>query len=104
MNEYSINITSQFREELDEIYYYIYFTLSSPNTAKVLYSKIKKTIFNLNLFPERYPKLLISKYKHRNIRKAIVNNFIIVFEVDNISFEVFILHIFHGSQAYWNKL
>lgn len=46
MNEYSINITSQFREELDEIYYYIYFTLSSPNTAKVLYSKIKKTISN----------------------------------------------------------
>ena len=45
MNEYSINITSQFREELDEIYYYIYFTLSSPNTAKVLYSKIKKTIY-----------------------------------------------------------
>ena len=104
MNKYSVNLTSQFNKELKDIYEYIYYSLSSPQTANKLYFKIKNSILNLKFFPESYPKIIFNNSKEHNLRKMIVNKFVIIFKVQNISNEVFILHIFHGSQNYIDKL
>ena len=104
MNKYSINLTSQFNEELKNIYEYIYYTLSSPQTANKLYFKIKNSILSLESFPDSYPKIIFNNSKEHNFRKLIINKYVIIFKVQNVSNEVFILHIFHGSQNYIDKL
>lgn len=104
MSEYFINISLQFREELERIYFYISYVLSSPHTANKLYFKVKESVLSLNLFPERYSKILITNYSNHNLRKMVVNNYIIIYEVNNVSFQVSILHIFHSSQNYLDRL
>lgn len=100
MIEYSINLTSQFKGEFKKIHNYIFFSLCSPKAATNLYLKIKNSILSLNLFPERYPKISIIKSTKRNLRKIIIGNYIIIYEVDNINYQVFVLHIFHCKQDY----
>ncbi len=105
MNKYKINITEPFYEELDRIYYYICFFLNSPKAAKRLFNKIKEEILTLEYFPERYSRICENeKIKKQNYRKLPINNYIIIYQVDNKFHNVFILHIFHGSQNYFSKL
>ena len=40
----------------------------------------------------------------KNIRKLIVNKFIIIYKVDNINEKVYILHIFSEKKDYYNLL
>ena len=100
MIEYKIKLTNQFIGELDRIYNYIYFSLNSPITATKLYYKIKNSILNLNFYPERFPILNNTK----TLRKLLINNYIIIYKINNKTNDVFILHIFHGNQNYLNKL
>lgn len=105
MNKYKINLTSQFNRELEDIYYYIYFCLYSPRAANRIYNKIKNTILSLDTSPERYSRILnIKQYENMNIRKMPIERYIVIYEVNNNTKEVFILHIFHGSQNYINLL
>ena len=92
MKEYNVNLTNQFLEELEKISY-LY--------KKKLYYDIRNTVSTLSIFPERYMKL---KNDKKNIRKLIVNKFIIIYKVDNINEKVYILHIFSEKQDYYNLL
>lgn len=105
MIKYSIIHTPQFKREARNIYQYFCFSLHSPQTGQKLFKKISNIIFHLDLFPERYSKVFIpNKLQNRNLRKIPINNYIIIYEVDNYNHNVFILHIFHGKQNYLDKL
>lgn len=105
MIKYTIIHMPQFRKELDSVEYYLSHILYSPLAADHLLNKITNLISKLDLFPERYSRVFIpNKFQNRNLRKIPIDNYIIIYEVDNYSHEVFILHIFHGSQNYFNKL
>ncbi|OKZ64952.1 MAG: hypothetical protein BHW02_05365 [Clostridium sp. 28_12] len=98
MKEYNVNLTNQFLEELEKI---LYFFPNSYLYKKKLYYDIRNTVSTLSIFPERYMKL---KNDKKNIRKLIVNKFIIIYKVDNINEKVYILHIFSEKQDYYNLL
>lgn len=100
MNKYKIVMSENFDKELENIYYYIKYILLEPNIAKKLYNKILNKIFSLEYFPEGYPKLFPNI---QNIRKLFVNNYLIVYYVDNQKRFVNILHIYHSKQNYLNK-
>ena len=72
MKEYNVNLTNQFLEELEKI---LYFFPNSYLYKKKLYYDIRNTVSTLSIFPERYMKL---KNEKKNIRKLIVNKFIII--------------------------
>lgn len=81
MNKYKVNLTSQFIEELDKI---LYFSLYSQKTVKKLYDKIKNSVLNLDFSPERYFRISnMKKYKKLNIRRLPIDNYIIIYEVNN---------------------
>jgi len=79
--KYSINITPTFQKELDEIYNYMVFNLKALNIANKFNKKVKKSIFSLKYFPERFSKILISN--KNNLRKLIVDNYIIIYEINS---------------------
>jgi len=92
---YNVVWSSEFLEELDYIYSYIFFNLKEPITAQNSLNTIISKISSLSFFPERYPKINNSKYF--NIRKLRINNFICIYQVDNFTKQVYVLHIFHRS-------
>lgn len=105
MDDYIIHLSSQFERELEEIYRYIYYHLYSPQAADNFNTKVKLFISHLDLFPERYSKISVSKKsRYYNLRKMPVGNYIIIYEVNTHSHEIFIMHIFNGKQDYLNKL
>lgn len=97
---YKIITTSNFETEFLKIYNYIRLNLKEPLIANKFYSKIFSSITSLNYFLERYPKFSYFKNHNSNIRKLIVDKYVIIYQVNNNSNEVFILHIFHCSQNY----
>lgn len=85
MNKYQIITTKKFEEELENIYYYFLYFLKELKLANLFYSKIINCIFSLEYFPKRYH--IISNflnYKNRDIRKLIIKNHIIIYEVDDM--------------------
>ena len=80
-NKYEIIQTHSFEQELDFIYNYIRFNLKEPTTAIRLYDNVIFKILSLQYFPERCPK--IPTYKNNNIRKLLINNYIIIYEVNS---------------------
>ena len=66
--------------------------------------KIRNKILSLQYLPERYSRIFKSKFKNRNLRKLLINNFVIIYEVRNDTYQIFILHIFNKYQNYLNKL
>lgn len=105
MNNYFINTTPTFEEELQNIVSYIYFYLKEPRISIKLYKKIINKIFSLDILPERYPKI---HYKLTNnnltLRKLSIDNFVVIYEVNDLTHQIFILHIFHCNQNYLNLL
>lgn len=104
INEYTIKPTPSFEIELENAYRYIAYKLKEPITAKRFYNKVIKEIYSLQYFPERYVKINNYKDKNRNLRKILIDKYVIIYEVNKIYMEVSILHIFHGTQNYLNKL
>ena len=98
MKEYNVNVTHQFLEELDEI---LYFFPNSNLLKRKMYYEIKNIVSALSIFPERYIK--IQNFRD-NIRKLTINKFVIIYKVDNVKNQVYILHIFSEKQDYYNLI
>lgn len=104
-NKYKIIWSQNFKLEQKKIYNYTFFNLNEPLVVKELQSKIITSLYSLQTFPERYPKVEhYSSQKKLNIRKLLIENYVVLYEVDNDLRQVIILHIFHGTQNYFNLL
>lgn len=103
-SKYTIYPTRTFKMELKNILYYIKYKLKEPILAKKIYLTILNIISSLTFMPERFMKLSTKLNKSNNLRRLIVNNYIIIFEVKTNTHQVFILHIFHSSEDYITKL
>lgn len=105
MNKFTVNLTSDFENELDVIYFKLLFANHSTMSAKQFFYKVRKSVLELNEFSERYSRLSnYGKARELNIRRLLIENYIIIYRVDNERQQVFILHIFHSSQNYLDKL
>lgn len=62
-NKYKIVWSQNFKLELKKLYNYTFFNLNEPLIAKQLQSKIIASLYSLQTFPERYPKLQIIHLK-----------------------------------------
>jgi len=83
-NNYIINTTEEFEGEYHNILNYIVSSLKEPKTAQELDAKIKRKISSLNFFPERCQIVSPTKFKDENIRRLIINDYIVVYKVDKL--------------------
>lgn len=81
MRKYNIIWSPNFKRELESIYNYICNKLNAKIIADNLYNQIINQIYSLKYYPERYQKLNI---KDENIRRLIVNNYIIIYKINGI--------------------
>lgn len=104
INRYTILPTASFKKELNEIVYYLKNKLKEPKIAKRFYKNVIKNMNSLSFMPERYKRIEEVYNRKKNLRRMLVNNYVIIYEVKKDTSQVFILHIFHGSQNYLEKI
>lgn len=102
INEYKTIVTKTFSDELENIIYYIKEILKEPSIAKNVYRKITKAIYKLSYFPTK--NSILKSPENEDLFISKLNNYIIIYLIDFNQNEVFILHIFHTTQDYFNKL
>lgn len=84
--KYKIIWSKMFKLELKKIYNYILLNFNEPLIAQNFYSNIITSLYSLTAFPERYPNIIYYQNRKKlNIRKLFVENYIIIYEVNNDS-------------------
>jgi len=81
MEKYRIIWSPEAKEELDNIHFYIEHYIKEKNLADNIIRKLLTTISNLNYLPEKFEKIQIFKNKTKNVRKMIVNNYVVIYEI-----------------------
>lgn len=82
LNKYNIEYSKESRQDLIDITKYIKYNLQEPNIAKKLINKIRKEIDNLIENPQIYAIIDDEFIKKIEIRKIIVDNYIIFYRIN----------------------
>lgn len=97
MNNYTIKITKEAKDDLKLIKNYLKDNLQEPIIAKKLMKKLKESIETLSSFPERFPIVKDYYLSIRNLRKYVVNHYIIFYMIEEDKKIVHIIRIIYGK-------
>jgi len=104
MERYRIELTLSAKRDMRETYSYIANTLKEPNIAGKLLDKMAAEIAKLKTMPKRHGLERDEKLKRRNLRKLIVDNYLIFYTVHEKSTTVFIVRILYARRDWVNLL
>lgn len=79
---YSIKFTEEFLEEIDEICEYISLNLKASRAANILRKKVINNVLLIEKLPKIFSKIDKFDKAKRQYRKFIVNNYIILYTID----------------------
>lgn len=103
--KYNIVLSPEFSSEATNIYNYLIFILKEPELAKKLRRKITNSLSSLQVFPGRYLNLNnFIKSQNKNLHRISIDNYVLIYTINYDINEVYILHIFHANQDYFNLL
>ena len=80
-NKYEYKFTELAEEDLQSALEYISKQLCNTKAAAELLSKTDRTIENICLFPYSYPDCTYYLVSDENIRHAIVDNYVLIYEI-----------------------
>ncbi len=102
--KYEIEFTNECQREMRKIYNYISNNLYAENAAKKIMNKIEKLTNNLAYTPKLYAE--IDKYKSTEMiyRKMPINNYLLLYTVDDENKKVYIVHMYYAGSDYINKI
>ncbi|MEL1133855.1 type II toxin-antitoxin system RelE/ParE family toxin [Desulfitobacterium sp. THU1] len=81
-NMYTVKITTQAEEQLQEIVKYIAFELKAPKAAIRLLNEMEDSISSLSQFPQRVALTEEEPWRTCGVRKMSVKNFFVYFWID----------------------
>ncbi len=93
-------ITELAAQDLDNIVSYITEQLSNPSAASRLLDDIAKCYGYLKTSPQIYEICRDSKLSRDGYRKAVINNYMLIYRIDDVTKTVFILRFFYGGRDY----
>ena len=95
---YEVKIADQARLDLKMIYEYIANVLIEPIIAEKQYSRIENAIYSLNQMPERFRQYAKEPWWSRNLRVMPVDNYIVLYIVNNEKRMVMVIRIMYGAR------
>lgn len=98
MSKYKVYISPQAYRDIDETYEYISQELYSEKAANDLVDRIEASILSLEEMPERGAERKVGIYANKGYRQLFVNNYIIVYRVDNSKKTVMIITVKYSHQ------
>lgn len=102
MKKYNIEYSKESKEDLIGIKQYIKYNLQEPEIANKLISNIKKSIKTLKDNPEIYTIIDDEMIRKLDIRKLIVDNYIVFYRIKDDSIEI--VRIMYGRRNWINLL
>lgn len=102
MNKYNIEYSKESRQDLIGIKQYIKYNLQEPEIAQKLISKIRKELNNLKNNPEIYAIIDDDIIKKIEIRKLMIDNYIVFYRIKNDNIEI--VRIMYGKRNWINLL
>lgn len=97
MDTYKIKLTLKAKNDYKRIIRYIKFNLNEPKIAEKYAILIKDKINALENFPYKFEVIKSKVIKQNNIRKLIINNYIVLYKIIDQKKEVIILRILYDS-------
>ena len=95
---YKIIVLDDAIKEIEQIGNYISYMLQEPMIAKKLVKNIRYSILDLSYMPRKY--ILLKEKNNFEIRRSIVKNYIIIYQIEIKIKIVYILHIFYSKRNY----
>ena len=99
INNYEIILTDIAKEELEDIYDYIYNHLVAEKAANDLMEKIEKQILLLENNPYAYVEVSI-KPKNELYRRLIIDNYVVLYQIEEEHKQVVIYRVLYGKRNY----
>ena len=97
---YKIEFTEDARDEIREIYEYISKNLVNEDAAKRLMRKMRKNVMDLAESPKIYAKIKKKDRMKREFRRMVVDNFIVLYTIDENKKTIYISHMYYGRRNY----
>jgi addiction module RelE/StbE family toxin len=92
------------QRDFENIFKYISIDLTNPEAAMLLIEKFENKFNELTLFPKAYPFIENEALIVKNLRKCIVDNFLVIYLYDEIKEVVEIVRVIYGRQDYIKNL
>lgn len=102
MDKYNIEYSKESKEDLIEIKQYIKYNLQEAETAQKLISKIRNEINKLKNNPKIYSIIDDDMIKQLEIRKLIVDNYIVFYRIKGCNIEI--VRVMHRRRNWINLL
>ena len=98
--EYRVKLTAQFLEEFDEIIDYISSQLKNIDASNRLREKVTNNILLLTQRSTVCTGIEKTDRTERQYRRMIVNNYVILYTIDELEKMEYIAHIYYGGRNY----
>lgn len=98
--EYRVKLTEQFLEDFEEICEYISNKLKNIVASNRLREKVIYNILLLENSPRMCTEIEKANRIERQYRRLVVNNYVILYTIDEDKKIVYIAHIYYGGRNY----
>ncbi|MCL2010502.1 MAG: type II toxin-antitoxin system RelE/ParE family toxin [Synergistaceae bacterium] len=104
MAEYKIEITARAKLDMREVHAYISSNLKEPNIAGRLLDKIETEILTLKSMPLRHAVERDEQLKLKNLRKLVVDSYLVFYTVNEKTETVFIVRVLYARRDWMTLL
>ena len=98
--KYDVVISEEAHNDIDNVLGYIVNSLKNPTAAKNLLEKIENIYISLEDSPLMYSYCADSRLQKQGYRKAVINNYVLIYRIDKARNVVYIVRFFYGRQNY----
>lgn len=97
---YKVVISDHAKEDLNEILTYISDVLSNPTAASHFADRLEQTLMQLAEHPYSFEQAQDPLLKQREYRKAVIDNYVLLYLVDDETQTTIIARLFFGRRDY----
>ena len=102
--EYEIVISETCLEEIEESCDYIEKVLKAEQASNRLREKVMYNVLLLEESPKMHPAIEKINKTERQYRRIVVNNYVILYTIDEKEKTIYIAHIYYGGRNYIDDL
>lgn len=98
--EYKVKLTEEFLEEIEDVCDYISNKLKNIDASNRLREKVMYNVLLLEKSPKLFVEIEKADRTKRIYRRIVVDNYIVLYTIDETEKVVYIAHIYYGGQNY----